>query len=464
MPSTALPPGPRSPSPVQAARFGSDPYGFLERCERAYGHTFTLRLPGDPPRVLMTDTEMVKQVLALGAEDIRSDTQGVLINIGQGSVLFQDGERHRRQRFAMHPVLHGEALASYAPRMAALTRSAIDAWPAGTQMPIHQALQRLAMDIFLDCLFGAVDAARRRALGDAVLRWLDATLAPHVYAASLLLTGNGLRRMLDRATANELAGARSRSTADRLLGPLAKRKADLVRIIRDDVAACRRAGDGGREDVLARIARAVDEDGRPLSDEDVIDQMVTLFVAGHETSSGTLAWCIHHLWQSPAALDRARAEVKDALASDAEHVAKGGELPYVDAVIRESMRLSPVAPAVSRMIARPKTIGTWTFPAGIFLWPCTYLVQRRPDLWPDPGRFDPERFLGKNAAAHEFMPWGGGRRRCIGAAFSAVEMRIILAEILARTSLRLVAPEKTRGVFRGITVVPSSGVPVVLAR
>ncbi len=464
MAAPTLPPGPRAPSLVQAVRFGLDPYGFLERCQAEYGPTFTLRLPGDPPRVTTSEPALVRQVLGLAAEDIRSDRQGVLLNLGRHSVLFADGERHRRQRLALNPVLHGDALASYGKRMSELAARAVASWQPGRKLSIHRELQRLTLDVFLECVLGAFSDAQRTALHQAVSDWLNATLSAPVYALSLLVTGNRVRRILDQTAAADLAGIAPPTLGHLALRDIARTKADLVRALRDDVRACRSRGATDRTDVLARLSSVRYEDGEPMSEEDVIDQLVTLLAAGLETISGTLAWTIHHLVQHPEVEARARGEVRAALEKDPRAIERDAPLPYLDACIREAMRMTPAAPALSRQLARPLRFGSWQLPAETYLFPAVYLVHRRAELWPRPDVFDPERFLGVTPAAADFLPWGGGRRRCIGAAFSAHEMRVVLAHVLAGPALRAVEPAKTKATIRGITIVPSSGVPVVVGR
>lgn len=457
-----LPPGPSAPSLVQAFRFGLDPYGFFERCRDDFGPTFTLRLPGDPPRVVTSEPELVRQVLGLGADEFRSDRQGILLNVGKHSVLFSDGEKHRRQRLALQPILHGDALGSYARRMSEIAASAIRGLQRGSTITIHRELQAITLQVFLDCVLGAFTDQQREELKRAVTRWLDATLSTPVYAFSLLATGNRVRSMLDRGAALDLAGVRPKTVGDFLLRPIARTKAALVRMLQKDVRECRARGAEGRTDVLARLAGVRYEGGEPMTEEDVIDQLVTLLAAGIETITGTVSWALHHVLARPRIRDRARDEVRAALAADPGALGADGQLPYVDACIRETMRFTPAAPALSRQLARPMQLGPWSLAAGTYLFPSVYLVQRRPELWPRPTEFDPERFLGVTPAAADFLPWGGGRRRCIGAAFSALEMRIVLAHALAGPPLRLVEPEKTKAIIRGITIVPSTGVPAIV--
>ena len=192
--------------------------------------------------------------------------------------------------------------------------------------------------------------------------------------------------------------------------------------------------------------------------DDVVDELVTLLVGGHETTANTLAWTLYHLLAHPAALERARDESRAGAAA----AARAEGVPFLDAAIKESMRLTPIAPAVSRNLRRPLRLGAYDVPAGTILWPCVYLAHRRPEVWPEPSRFRPERFLERTPAPSEFLPFGGGCRACIGMAFASMEMRVVLAELLARVQLRLVPGARVRPEFRGITIAPSNDLRAVV--
>jgi cytochrome P450 len=217
-----------------------------------------------------------------------------------------------------------------------------------------------------------------------------------------------------------------------------------------------------RTDVLSLLMAARDEDGEPMSDGELRDEMITLLLAGHETTATTLAWVLQYVLADPEVHARLRAE---AVAWDHDGRAPGsGDLPYLDATIKETQRLMPIIPFVGRRLHEPMRIGGHDLPAGVVASPCIFLTHRRPDLWEEPERFRPDRFLGKRPSPYEFFPFGGGPRACLGAAFATFEMKIVLARILARVELRAVPGYRARVVRRGISFAPSEGMPIVIER
>ncbi len=228
-----------------------------------------------------------------------------------------------------------------------------------------------------------------------------------------------------------------------------------------EFARRRSAGVEGRADVLSMLQAARYEDGQPLPDGVIRDEMYTLMLAGHETTAATMAWVINRRVTQPDAMDRARTEVASVLGGaqlDASHV---GKLKYVEAVINETMRLDPVIPNFGRALTRPMTIAGHELPAGVTIAPCIYLVHRRPELWPDPENFKPERFLEARQSPYAFFPFGGGARRCLGAAFATYQMKIVIAQILSRVELKPAPGYTARTTRRGIAFAPSEGLPVV---
>jgi cytochrome P450 len=460
---TPMPPGPSLHPIRQALRFGADPYGFLAECQREHGDVFTIRLPGDPPRVVICDPTDIKQVFAFSAEDFSAEGQGVHINLGSRSVLFSNGEHHKRQRTLLAPPIHGARLRSYADLMLRITDEHTAKWKTGEAFALHPTMQAITLDVILQCVFGVDPHEPRGArIQRATIGWIDAVFAPQWFAVAMAVTGTRLRKFLDRATGT----SRARGHARRLpvpWAPIADHKAELLALLSEDIAACRKNGTAGREDVLALLVDARDESGEQMDDEEILDQLVTMLTGGHETTATTLCWTMHHLLQHPAALERLKGELRDAFGDGPVEASRCTELPWLEACIDESMRLTPIAIAVSRQLARPQTIRGYEIPAGVAVWPCTFLAQRRSEIWSSPATFAPERFLDASAPRPErYFPYGGGRRRCLGAAFAQFEMRIVLAAMLHRCRLKAVPGDPPKGVSRGITIAPSGGVPVIL--
>lgn len=456
--TSRLPPGPTDPAAVQAYRFGRDPYKYLADCERSYGDTFTFRLPGDPVRVITSNTDYLKQIFALRPDQFCAALQSMHMNLGSSSVVFLDGERHRRVRKVLHPPIQGEALASYLPDMARVVDIAVSAWPRNTEFVLRQPLLDVSLDILLETVFGALAPERRAEVRRAAEHWLSRILSRGMFMVSMATTANRLRRVLDRLVDIELKS--TLKGFERLLpfAQLTHDKAALVRLLQEELAGVRANGHG-RSDLLARLSVGRYEDDTPIEDETIIDQLVSVLVGGHETTASSLGWCFHHLLRHPDALARA---VDEARRTPPEKLLLEEDTPYLSACVLESMRLTPVAIATGRTLTKPLTLGPYELEAGTILWPAFSLSQRRAASWQDPDAFKPERFLEKGAATPTtFMPWGGGVRRCPGATFSALEMRVVLARVLAQLDLSSASTSVPPPQFAGLTVVPGDGVPVI---
>jgi cytochrome P450 len=236
------------------------------------------------------------------------------------------------------------------------------------------------------------------------------------------------------------------------------------RLLLAEIARRRVDGTAGRTDILSLLVEARDERGEPMRDEELLDELFTLLMAGHETTATSLAWVFWHLLGHPGVVQKLRGELHAVAGGDGLAPEQVARLEYLDAVIKESARLTPVATAVIRRLLRPARIGGHDLPAGINVSLSIYGIHHRADLWPDPERFDPDRFVGARPAPHTYFPFGGGVRRCIGAAFATYEMKVVLAEVLSRVELGVAPGYRMRPVLRTITVAPSRGMPVVVER
>ena len=254
------------------------------------------------------------------------------------------------------------------------------------------------------------------------------------------------------------------------LGPLSpwgrfvRARMEVAKVLFAQIDRLRREGTAGRTDILSMLVEARDERGEPMSDEELFDEMFTLLMAGHETTATSLSWAVYHVLQRPDVLEAVRAEqvrVVGAGPLAPEHI---GKLEYLDAVIKESARLTPITTDVCRMLKKPTRIGGLDLPAGIHVSASIYLTHRRPDLWPEPDRFDPRRFLDARPSPYTFFPFGGGQRRCLGGAFATHEMKVVLSRVFARANLRIRSGYRMRPVLHTVTISPSAGMPVVMER
>ena len=291
-------------------------------------------------------------------------------------------------------------------------------------------------------------------------------MTPWFYGASLLLSGARVRDFLRQRGAHKRSPGADRTPSRLPLQNVADRVGAIDAILFDEIARCRALPPeelARREDILALLVASRYDDGRPLDDDELRDQLMILLVGGHETSATSLSWALASALAHPGTLERMREEV-DRVFSAGFDPAGVKQLAYVGAVVNESMRLYPIATAVTRILKRERALGGYTIPAGTRVAPCIYLTQRDPRVWPEPERFRPERFLEGKASVYEFFPFGAGVWRCLGAQFAEYEMRVVLARIVAAVDLALLPGVEVKPQQRGFTVAPSDGVPVRVQR
>jgi cytochrome P450 len=416
-----------------------NPLGYLASCQRRYGDIFSFGLVAGGQLVGTSDPEAVRSIFTADADLFengrRADSFGPLV--GENSVLLADGARHRAQRKLLMPPLNGARMRSYGRLMQELTRKKAERWVPGRPFSMLQVSQEISMEIILQAVFGVTEPERMKAFRDASLAMASA------YKPYLMLF-KGLR--------HDFGGfgpwARFQRFSRRLDG-----------LLFAEIAQRRAAGRYG-EDILSVLLNAKYEDDRPLSNAELRDQLVTLLIGGHETAANTLAWAFYWLDRHPAARARLKAEI-ETLGNDPDSEAVA-RLPYLEAVCNESMRLNPPAPFVRRDLKKPFTLMGYTLPRGIAVSVWLYLVHQRKDLYPDPESFKPERFLSRTYSPFEFLPFGGGARRCPGAAFAMYEMKQVLATIVPRYQLRLTDSRPVAAGMHGASVAPMTGVEMTL--
>jgi cytochrome P450 family 135 len=426
-PTMGLPDGPRYPRMVQAWLWLRQPAWFLGQCAGAYGDVFTIRLPLGLNLVHVTSPELVKAVFGGSADVLRAGEANATILeplVGTHSVLVLDGPEHARQRKLILPAFHGDRMRAWEATIRDITRAEIARWPVGRPFALRPSMQSITLDVIVSVIFGVDDRARH----------------------------DDLRRHIGKLTAIGRNPFLLLATRDRRLG----RYAPWARFLRarDALSAALAAeirqrrhtsGLGQRHDVLSLMLQARDERGRPMTDDEVRDELVTLLFAGHETTATSLAWAFDLLLHHPRALNRLMAE----LAID------GSE--YLDAVIKETLRVRPVVALVDRHVRQATQIGDHAIPAGAIVCPNIYLAQRRPDLYENPAEFRPERFAGQAPPGFGWFPFGGGIRRCLGASFATFEMRIVIPEVLRAVALRPASRRPARIRREAVTFVPHDG-------
>jgi cytochrome P450 len=401
----------------------------MTRCRARYGDTFRIRIAREGTWVFVTRPEDVETVFKGDPEVLRAGEGNAVLGplVGDNSLLLLDGKHHLSERKLMLPPFHGGRMERYAATMRAVAEEEVARWPVGRSFPVWPAMQSVTLEVIMRTVFGVEDAARLERLRAALRGLLDWTGDRN---RLLLLAVIGLERT-----------ERVPSFRDAV--------EEVDRCIMDEVAQRRSDPElEEREDVLSLLLQARYEDGRPMSDRDLRDELVTLLVAGHETTATALAWTFERLVHHPDVLARVRE----------------GDEEYLDAVIKETLRLRPILPIVVRKLAEPFEVAGHRLPAGVTVCPCIYLMHRRPDVYPEPLAFRPERFLDKPAGTYTWIPFGGGVRRCLGASFALFEMKQVLATILPQIELRTVPGAGERIVRRTITYVPEHGARIEIER
>jgi cytochrome P450 len=430
-----LPPGPRMPALLQTLGTWSRPTAFLERCRARYGKRFTTLLVGQPPLVMISDPEEIKQIFQ-APPDVLHPGEGARILepiVGAHSVILLDEEPHLEQRKLLLPAFHGESMQRLAGLMRELADSEIASWPRDEPLELHPRLQRLTLEIVLRAVFGLERGARLDSLRDLLTKVLAFGDSP----LSLLPPPPAWMTAITPMARLERLGAR----VDELIFALIDERREQAH--QEDVTES--------PDVLALLLAARHEDGSEMSAQELRDELMTALVAGHETTASQLSWAFERLAREPAALGRLYEELDGETDED-----------YLNATINEILRLRPVLPnAEPRLVKKPVEIGGVHYPPGVMLLANAYLVHHDPDIYPDPYAFRPERFLeregGSAPGTYTWIPFGGGRRRCLGASFALLEMRIALRAVLERCELRPVGERAERIRRRSITISPAGG-------
>ena len=445
-PKPGLPPGPRLPAMLQTARWLFNSTALMERCHQRYGDMFTLNLiakatagpaaGADHGRfVFLAKPDHVKQVYTADPGAVRTGETNMFLAplVGPRSILVSDEPEHRDQRRLLQPPLHGEHLNNYVALMSAVTEAELMRWPTGEPFALWPRLQAITLEVIVRTIFGISEPRRLAHVVGLLAGMLNRMTSRRWLATQALL-----------ATLTNSKEYETSSGARRLIGP-------IDHVIVEEIRHRRAARDlDKRCDVLSALVQATYDDGSSPSVEQLRDELMTLLIAGHESTATALAWTFELLLRHPDKLTRLRDEISS------------GQEQYADAVVKETLRLRPVVPFVLRRLAQPVEIGDRLLPTGAWIAPCAYLIHRREDTYSEPLRFRPERFLEQPAGAYTWMPFGGGVRRCLGAGFAQLEMRRVLQTVVSQAELvpAQAKPEAIRARF--ITLAPSRGARVVM--
>jgi cytochrome P450 len=421
---STLPPGPSEPPVVQTLRWLLRPISFLESCRRRFGDAFSVTFLGfQSPMVMLSDPEAIRALYTVPGHTLPPGRTVALQPImGSRSLLLLEGREHLARRKLMLPPFHGARMRAYEATVREVVAREVDSWPAGEPFALHPRMQAVTLEVILQAVFGVRDSADRARLAESLGRLLTDTSSPSLQFGVLLSRRFGGPDPLAR---------------------LQTLRQEIDALLAAEIAA-RRAEPG--EDILSLLTEARFEDGEPMDDGEIRDQLMTLLLAGHETTATGLAWTFDLLLRHPHVLER---------------LGTGEDEAYLRAVVSESLRLRPVVPLAGRRLSEELRVNGHVLPAGTDVTPAIWLTHTRADRYPEPYAFRPERFLGDAPATYAWIPFGGGVRRCLGAAFAEMEMRVALGEIVRRRTLRPASAAAERVARRNVTFSPRGGTMVV---
>jgi cytochrome P450 len=409
---------------VQTLRWLARPISFLESCRRRFGDAFSVSFLGfQTPMVMLSDPEAIRALYTVPGHRLPPGRTVALQPImGARSLLLLEGREHLARRKLMLPPFHGARMRAYEDTVREVVSREVERWPVGEPFALHPRMQAVTLEVILRAVFGVTDSGHRARLGESLGRLLAGTASPALQFGVLF--------------SRRFGGP----------DPLARLQAlrqEIDAMLEEEIAA-RRADP--REDILSLLIEARFEDGEPMADAEIRDQLMTLLLAGHETTATGLAWTFDLLLRHPHVLERLVAEPDES---------------YLRAVVAESLRLRPVVPLAGRRLSEDLRVDGHVLPPGTDVTPAIWLAHTRPDRYPEPYAFRPERFLDDAPATYAWIPFGGGVRRCLGAAFAEMEMRVALSEILARRTLRPASPSAERVARRNVTFSPRGGTLVI---
>ena len=434
------PPAVTTPSFWNLLQWIVQPLDFLDRCAEQYGDSFSLKLGSYPPFTFFSGPQAIEQIFTAANQFDSGRGNSILRRmLGDNSLLLLDGERHKRHRQLLMPPFHGERMRTYSQVISQITETVTQEWPTAGTFLARPAMQEISLQVILQTVFGLTEGQRYRDLSQRLKAMLEYTSSRFTFATNFFPI---LQRDL---------GAWSPG------GHYIRLMSSIDELLYAEIAERRQQFDPEQSDILTLLLSARDEAGEPMSDVELRDELLTLLVAGHETTATVLSWALYWIHAQPAVKAKLLEEL-DGIgeAADFNAIVK---LPYLNAVCNETLRIYPVGFIAQPRIAQaPVDIAGYPFQADSMVIPAIYLTHHRPDLYPEPKQFRPERFLERQYSPYEFLPFGGSNRRCIGAAFALFEMKLVLATILRRYDLALAEPGSVKPIRRGVTIAPNSGI------
>lgn len=437
-------PGSDAPFWLRAPKLILQPLQYQADYCRRYGDVFRVG-KASPPMVYVADPEIMRGIFQSDPAQFQVPAQGVggilTALLGDHSLLLLDGERHRRHRRLLMPPFHGERLRAYGQLICVTTTQVVTPWQPGKPFKVRQPMQEITLRVILKAVFGLADGPRYDQLRHLLSTMLENLGTP---LSAFFIFFDALQKDWGPLSP---------------WGRFVRMKARIDQLIYAEIQDRRDRQDFAGDDILTLMMTARDDQGNPLSDAELHDELLTLLIAGHETTASALTWALYWIHRQPDVEDKLRYELQS-LGDHPDPLAIAN-LPYLNAVCQETLRIYPVAATTGiRIVRQGLTLGQYEFPEGTVLFPSIYLVHHSETLYPEPQAFKPERFLERQFAPYEFLPFGGGHRSCIGMAFALMEMKLVLATILSHWQLALATPKPVKPVRRGLTIAPPSSLKV----
>ncbi|WP_414624340.1 cytochrome P450 [Calothrix sp. CCY 0018] len=446
MSTSKLPPGPQNRFLLGKFQSIIKPLETLEKQARIYGDIFMISVgPSNTPQVVVSNPEGIEQIFTANLEKLDSGGEaGVKLPLlGQHSILALSGSRHKRERKLLMPPFHGERMRAYGELMHNLTEQVTSQWKIGETLSIRSSMQAISFEVILKAVFGLESGLRYEQLKELLMAWMN---PKKPIVQTLMLLFPALQKDLgDWSPWGSFL--RLRQKMDELIfAEIRERWSKL---------------DSSRTDILSLMMAARDENDEPMTEVELRDELMTLLVAGHETTATSLSWAFYWIHQQPLVLEKLRQELDNL--GDNPEANDMMKLPYLNAVCQEALRIYPVVNfGLPRIVKSPLEIMGYQLEPGTIVSACIYLTHHREDLYPEPKQFKPERFLERQFSPNEYLPFGGGNRRCLGYAFALFEMKLVLATILSRWQLELADSKPVKPVRKGILMSPKDGVRMVV--
>jgi cytochrome P450 family 110 len=442
------PPIVQTPRFLQFWQWTMNPLRYLDQCVQKYGDCFTTRI-GFAEMIFFSHPDAIAEIFAQAHNFDSGITEvSTRFAVGDTSSLMIDGEPHRKRRQLLMPLFHGERMRTYADIIRQITHRFSDQWRSGQPIEMFKEMTNITLDVILATVFGVSEGERCDQIKQALEPFMNSATTPLSYALSTILP-SGVD--VSNIPTTKIFLKQRQKVDDLLYAEIAERR-----------RAVEQGGSLG-EDILTMLIIAKDEEGHSLSDEELRDELMTMLLAGHDSSAATLSWALYHIHTTPGVQEKLLHEV-DSLGNDADATTIF-KLPYLSAVCSESLRLRSAGPTVmGRRARKTMTIMGYTIPEGTLLAPCNYLTHHRADLYPQPRQFRPERFIERQYSPSEFYPFGGADRRCIGGAFAMFEMKLVLATILRKYDLTIAQKTPIAAVRRGVNISPQGGVKMTVKK